>query len=145
MENLWIYVLLIFIFIVRAITKSAQKQIDAHKKIDQDETYIPAEEGEHPVNRPLTWEDLFPSGPKQQVPVRPVVVKAEKEEKKIKLTNIESPSQPEVTKKVSEIVKKETVIPDEVYAIPNYSDLLPYGSDELRKAIIASEILARKF
>lgn len=32
MENLWIYVLLIFIFIVRAITKSAQKQIDAHKK-----------------------------------------------------------------------------------------------------------------
>ena len=52
MENLWIYVLLIFIFIVRAITKSAQKQIDAHKKIDQDETYIPAEEGEHPVNRP---------------------------------------------------------------------------------------------
>ena len=129
MENLWIYVLLIFIFIVRAITKSAQKQIDAHKKIDQDETYIPAEEGE----------------PKQQVPVRPVVVKAEKEEKKIKLTNIESPSQPEVTKKVSEIVKKGTVIPDEVYDIPNYSDLLPYGSDELRKAIIASEILARKF
>ena len=64
MENLWIYVLLIFIFIVRAITKSAQKQIDAHKKIDQDETYIPAEEGEHPVNRPLTWEDLFPSEPK---------------------------------------------------------------------------------
>lgn len=89
------------------ITKSAQKQIDAHKKIDQDETYIPAEEGEHPVNRPLTWEDLFPSEPKQQVPVRPVVVKAEKEEKKIKLTNIESPSQPEVTKKVSEIVKRK--------------------------------------
>ena len=140
MENLWIYVLLIFIFIVRAIA-----QIDAHKKIDQDETYIPAEEGEHPVNRPLTWEDLFPSEPKQQVPVRPVVVKAEKKEKKIKLANIESPSQPEVTKKVTETVKKETVIPDEVYDVPNHSDLLPYGSDELRKAIIASEILARKF
>lgn len=145
MENLWIYVLLIFIFIVRAIAKSAQKQIDANKKkIDQDEAYISEEEIKHPVNRPLTWEDLFPSEPSQQIPVQPVV-KAEKEEKKIKLTNIESPSQPEVTKKVSEIVKKETVIPDEVYDIPNYSDLLPYGSDELRKAIIASEILARKF
>ncbi|MBS6267329.1 MAG: hypothetical protein KH586_00020 [Tannerella sp.] len=145
MENLWIYVLLIFIFIVRAIAKSAQKQIDANKKkIDQDEAYISEEEIKHPVNRPLTWEDLFPSEPSQQIPVQPVV-KAEKEKKKIKVTNIESSSQPEVSKKISENIKKKSAISDDAYNIPNNSELLPYGSDELRKAIIASEILARKF
>ncbi|WP_455498009.1 hypothetical protein [Coprobacter sp.] len=144
MENLWIYILLIFIFIVRAIAKNAQKQIDANKKSnDRDEEYI-SEETEntnHPTHRPLTWEDLFPSEPKQTA--APVVTKSKKK--------IKSP-QPTATIKVPEVTNEEPAIPtpemnitDDAYNNSNNSDLLPYGTEELRKAVIASEILARKF
>lgn len=151
MENLWIYVLLIFIFIVRAIAKSAQKQINANKKnIDQDEKYMPEEVAEtvHPADRPLTWEDLFPSEPKQEtLPVE----KPEKKIKKNKTENIES-VQSVAASKINTFANIEPAVPesemnitDDVYNTSDRSDLLPYGTEELRKAVIASEILAKKF
>lgn len=148
MENLWIYVLLIFIFVVRAIAKNAQKQINANKKsVGQDEEYMPeeVEDTDHPADRPLTWEDFFPSETKRHIP--PVVI-----ESGMEMEKPEPAPQPVIAKKESEVVNAEPVVSESEMNITNdaynnsiSSDLLPYGTEELRKAVIASEILAKKF
>ena len=154
MENLWIYVLLIFIFIVRAIAKSAQKQVNANKKNTENDKAYPFEgEEQRTENDPFSWEDFFPSEPKPQAPAMPV----EKSEKKIEKDKIapaelliredSSPKVPEiVTENVNKTTPKKFVVIDDAYNnTQDNADLLPYGTEELRKAVIASEILAKKF
>lgn len=145
MENLWIYVLLIFIFIVRGIAKSAQKQIDANKKNNDKRGENPFEkEREFTENDPFTWEDFFPSETSQET-----VATVEESGKKAEKGNIkiaESSPLPEFSEKTPKADGKKIAVPDDdAYNIQDNTDLSLYKTEELRKAIVAAEILAKKF
>ena len=119
-----------------------------------DTVYLAFEgEEQRTENDPFSWEDFFPSEPKPQAPAMPV----EKSEKKIEKDKIapaelliredSSPKVPEiVTENVNKTTPKKSVVIDDAYNnTQDNADLLPYGTEELRKAVIASEILAKKF
>ncbi|MEG1573464.1 MAG: hypothetical protein RR341_00095 [Bacteroidales bacterium] len=120
MDNLWIYVLIILIFVVRGVIKGAARQregveTESETSSDQDEGYS-------------EWEDLFPK--QEKIYTSPAPAPA-------------SPKTGTTVNSVKPVVKKTTPIPADVHeekAKPYFS-----STEDIRRGIIAAEIFNRKY